>query len=58
MDSSLLEVWQSASGSPFFPTIGKDSQFVVGFVLLLVGIALTGGFALSTRQKNRTTEQG
>ena len=47
MDSSLLEVWQTASGGPFLPTIGKDSQFIVGFVLLLLGISLTGGFALS-----------
>jgi len=47
MDSSLHEVWQAASGSPFLPTIGKGSQFFVGFVLLVIGIALSGLFALS-----------
>jgi cell cycle checkpoint protein len=47
MDSSLHEVWQAASGSPFLPTIGKGSQFFVGFVLLVVGVALSGLFALS-----------
>lgn len=48
MDSSLHEVWQAASGSPFLPTVGKGSQFLVGFVLLVIGIALSGLFALST----------
>jgi hypothetical protein len=47
MDSSLHEVWQAASGSPFLPTVGKGSQFLVAFVLLLLGIGLTGVFALS-----------
>lgn len=47
MDPSLHEVWQSASGSPFLPTVGKGSQFFIGFVLLLVGILLSGLFALS-----------
>ncbi|KAI1342859.1 hypothetical protein F5Y15DRAFT_371237 [Xylariaceae sp. FL0016] len=47
MDSSLHEAWHTASGSPFLPTVGKGSQFFVGFVLLLLGLALTGAFALS-----------
>jgi len=47
MDSSLHEVWQAASGSPFLPTIGKDSQFLVGFTLLSLGLGLSGAFALS-----------
>ncbi|KFH44874.1 hypothetical protein ACRE_043730 [Hapsidospora chrysogenum ATCC 11550] len=47
MDSSLHEVWQAAAGSPFLPTIGKGSQFLVGFVLLLVGLLITGVFALN-----------
>lgn len=47
MDSSLHEVWQAASGSPFLPTIGKGSQFFVAFLLLLIGLALGGLFALS-----------
>lgn len=49
MDSSLHEVWQAAAGSPFLPTIGKGSQFLVGFVLLLVGLLITGVFALSKK---------
>lgn len=47
MDSSLHEVWQAAAGSPFLPTVGKNSQFLVGFVLTLVGVLITGVFALS-----------
>jgi len=47
MDSSLHEVWLAAKGSEFAPTIGKDSQFVIGFFLLLLGISITGAFALS-----------
>ncbi len=47
MDSSLLEVWQTASGVPFLPAVTKGNQFVVGFALLLLGLSLTGAFALS-----------
>lgn len=47
MDSSLHEVWQAAAGSPFLPTIGKGTQFLVGFVLLLLGVAITAFFALN-----------
>lgn len=47
MDSSLHEVWLAAAGSPFLPTIGKSSQFLVGFVLLLLGVTATGVFALN-----------
>ena len=47
MDSSLYELWQSPSATPFLPTIGKNTQFLVGFVLLLLGLSLTGAFALS-----------
>lgn len=34
---SLNEVWEAASASPFQPIVPKDSQFFVGFNLLLVG---------------------
>ncbi len=44
MDSTLLEVWQTASGSPFLPAVGKENQFLVGFSLVLVGLSLAGGF--------------
>ncbi|TQS31392.1 hypothetical protein Golomagni_08326 [Golovinomyces magnicellulatus] len=47
MDSSLHEVWQAASSSPFLPAIGKDSQFLVAFVLLVLGLVLTSVFALN-----------
>ncbi|KAI1819791.1 hypothetical protein F4861DRAFT_543595 [Xylaria intraflava] len=47
MDSSLHEIWHTASGSPFQPTIGKENQFLVGFVLLLLGLSLTGAFAFN-----------
>ncbi|PFH59738.1 hypothetical protein XA68_11948 [Ophiocordyceps unilateralis] len=47
MESSLPEVWQAAAGSPFLPVVGKGSQFLVGFVLLLLGLTTTGVFALN-----------
>lgn len=47
MDSSLHEVWTAAQGSPFVPAIGKDSQFFVGFGLLIVGLLIAGVFTLS-----------
>lgn len=47
MDSSLHEVWQAASGSPFTPAIGKDNQFLLAFILLVLGFGLSGAFALS-----------
>jgi len=47
MDSSLHEVWQAAAGSPFLPAIGKGSQFLVAFVLLLLGALFTAFFALN-----------
>lgn len=34
---SLNEVWQAASASPYTPPVSKDSQFLVGFSLLLAG---------------------
>lgn len=47
MDSSLHQVWDSAVGNPFVPTIGKGSQFFVGITLLVLGILLSGLFGLS-----------
>ncbi|KAG4422471.1 hypothetical protein DL98DRAFT_429301 [Cadophora sp. DSE1049] len=47
MESSLHQVWESAAGNPFVPTIGKDSQFLVGFTLLSLGLLLTGYFGLN-----------
>ena len=34
MSSPLADVWQAAAASPFQPTIGKESQFTLGFALL------------------------
>lgn len=34
---SLNQVWEAASASPYSPLIAKDSQFFVGFSLLLAG---------------------
>ena len=34
---SLNEVWEGAAGSPFYPVVSKDRQFLVAFTLLLAG---------------------
>lgn len=34
---SLNQVWEAASANPFSPVIPKDSQFILGFSLLLIG---------------------
>lgn len=47
MDSKLIDVWQTAAGNPFLPTIGKGTQFLVAFILLLLGLSAFGIFALS-----------
>lgn len=53
MDSTLAQQWD-APGSPFLPTVGKGTQFLVGFTLLFLGLALTGGFTLSmSRHRSR-----
>lgn len=44
---SLHEVWQAAASSPFEPSVGKDSQLYVGFILLLIGLVFTGLFGLN-----------
>jgi hypothetical protein len=48
MESSLHQVWESAVGNPFVPTVGKGSQFFLGFILLSIGLLLSGLFGLST----------
>jgi cell cycle checkpoint protein len=47
MDSSLQDLWHTTSATPFLPTVGKGSQFFVGFTLLLLGLFLTIVFTLS-----------
>ncbi|KAL4881583.1 repair protein Rad1/Rec1/Rad17-domain-containing protein [Aspergillus karnatakaensis] len=44
---SLNQAWEAASASPFTPIISKDSQFTVGFTLLLLAFILTGLFGLN-----------
>ncbi len=48
MESSLHQVWESAVGDPFVPTVGQGSQFLLGFTLLTIGLLLSGLFGLST----------
>lgn len=47
MSSPLLEIWEAASASPYQPTVSKNSQFAVGFILLLLAFILTGIFGLN-----------
>ncbi|KAL3476375.1 repair protein Rad1/Rec1/Rad17-domain-containing protein [Aspergillus californicus] len=44
---SLNQVWEAASASPYTPLVSKDSQFAVGFTLLLLALVLTGLFGLN-----------
>lgn len=36
MSGPLLDVWEAASGAPYYPAVGKNTQFTLGFVLLLL----------------------
>ncbi|KAI2794757.1 hypothetical protein POX_a01358 [Penicillium oxalicum] len=44
---SLIEVWDAAPANSFQPIVSKDSQFTVGFNLLMIAIVLTGLFGLN-----------
>ncbi|KAI0144554.1 hypothetical protein GGR57DRAFT_507424 [Xylariaceae sp. FL1272] len=43
--SALLELWDKAT--PFEPAVAKENQFIVAFLLLVIGAALTGAFAFN-----------
>ncbi|KAF2720428.1 hypothetical protein K431DRAFT_339353 [Polychaeton citri CBS 116435] len=43
----LLALWDASANAPFAPTVGKDSQFFVGFTLLLFALMLTSLFGLN-----------
>ncbi|KAF2454755.1 hypothetical protein BDY21DRAFT_290944 [Lineolata rhizophorae] len=43
----LLDVWEAASANPYQPTVSKDSQFTVGFILLLIAFIFTGAFGIN-----------
>ena len=44
----LQQLWDASASQPFAPTISKDEQFTVGFVLLFAALVLTGLFGMST----------
>ncbi|KAJ5871503.1 uncharacterized protein N7529_003856 [Penicillium soppii] len=44
---SLNEVWEAASATPYIPLVGKDTQFAVGFNLLLVALVTATLFGLN-----------
>ncbi|GAB1741618.1 hypothetical protein NU219Hw_g7037t1 [Hortaea werneckii] len=50
--ASLTELWEASAGQPFQPTIGKGTQFTVGFTLLLLAFILTSLFGLNNTLKN------
>lgn len=54
-DSTLVEVWQTAAENPFLPTVGKGTQFLVAFILLLLGLVAFAIFALSKSIDPRST---
>lgn len=43
----LHDIWEASASQPFEPTVGKNTQFRVGFALLLIALVLTGLFGLS-----------
>ncbi|KAF2868599.1 hypothetical protein BDV95DRAFT_609520 [Massariosphaeria phaeospora] len=47
MSSPLLDVWEAAAASPYHPAVGKDAQFTLGFVLLLISLVLVTVFSLN-----------
>ncbi|KAH7390830.1 hypothetical protein DE146DRAFT_758275 [Phaeosphaeria sp. MPI-PUGE-AT-0046c] len=47
MSSPLLDVWEAASGAPYYPAVGKNTQFAVAFVLLLLSLVLGTVFGLN-----------
>ena len=48
----LHDLWEASASQPFSSTIGKDSQFTVGFTLLFLSLVLTGLFGLSVYSQN------
>lgn len=51
MSSPLADVWEAAAASPFQPTIGKNSQFTIGFALLFA-CRLSSTRAVRSRANN------
>ncbi|CAK1357425.1 hypothetical protein CB0940_07839 [Cercospora beticola] len=51
-EQSLHALWEASANSQFVPNVGKDAQFLVGFVLLSIGFVLTALFGLNLSVKN------
>ena len=39
--SDLSALWNAATSQPYYPTVAKNSQFAIGFILLLIGTDMT-----------------
>ncbi|KAF2483238.1 hypothetical protein BDY17DRAFT_250561 [Neohortaea acidophila] len=50
--SPLHDIWEASASQPLEASIGKASQFYVGFALLLIGFFLTSLFGLNNTFKN------
>jgi hypothetical protein len=52
MSSQVLQdIWDASASQPFSPTIGKNAQLTVGFILLIAALLLTGLFGLNNNLK-------
>ncbi|EGP88527.1 unnamed protein product [Zymoseptoria tritici ST99CH_1A5] len=49
---SLQALWDASASQPFIAATPKDTQFSVGFFLLLGGLILSGLFGLNNTLKN------
>ncbi|KAF2677538.1 hypothetical protein K458DRAFT_319323 [Lentithecium fluviatile CBS 122367] len=47
MSTPLLNVWEAAASSPFYPPVSKNQQFTFGFLLLLISLVLVTVFSLN-----------
>ncbi|EOD47032.1 hypothetical protein GTA08_BOTSDO10004 [Neofusicoccum parvum] len=45
--SPLLDIWEASAAQPYYPSVSKNAQFIVGFLLLLTAFILTGIFGLT-----------
>lgn len=49
---SLNDLWEGAAGSPYYPAVSKERQFLVASSLLLIAFVLTSLFGLNRSLKN------
>ncbi|KAF2091238.1 hypothetical protein K490DRAFT_62558 [Saccharata proteae CBS 121410] len=45
--SALLDVWEASAAHPYQPTVAKNAQLTIGFLLLIIAFLLTGIFGLN-----------